>query len=85
VGYVPAIMPGTILGEKISYFNYISLTLFATTLLTLTFPIITMTFGFYGAIASRIVLGIIHGPASSIISGLWYYWQGFYSCKNGYV
>lgn len=74
VGYVPAIMPGTILGEKISYFNYISLTLFATTLLTLTFPIITMTFGFYGAIASRIVLGIIHGPASSIISGLWYYW-----------
>lgn len=56
-GYVPSIMPGTIIGEKIGFFNYVGTVLFATSILTLSFPVITTTFGFWGAMISRILMG----------------------------
>jgi len=41
----------------------------------MTFPWITISFGAYGAGINRILLGILHGPCTSVISGSWYFWS----------
>lgn len=75
VGYVPAIIPGTIITNRLGFFNYIALMLFSTCLLTGTFPTITCLMDIYGAVISRLLLGVVHGPATAAISGSWcYYW-----------
>jgi len=74
-GYVPMIIPGTVLANHMGFYNYISFLLLSTSLLTATFPVITIAFGAYGAGVSRLILGAIHGPVTSMISGSWYYWS----------
>lgn len=73
-GYVPSMMPGTVIGARIGYYNYVAAMLFITSLFIVSFPLVTCTFGFYGAVISRILLGVVHGPTTSIICGTWYYW-----------
>lgn len=74
VGYVPAIVPGVIIAGRMGFYNYIAVMLFATCFLLATFPAVTSLMGLYGAGISRLLLGAIHAPATSVVSGQWYYW-----------
>jgi len=44
IGYVPMMIPGTILVNRIGLYNYLSFLLLSTCLLTATFPWITIEF-----------------------------------------
>ena len=43
-------------------------------LFTFAFPLLTSLFGFYGAMAARLLLGACQGPVTSIIAASMYFW-----------
>ena len=74
VGYVPAIVPGTVLASRMGFYNYLTVMMCSTCFLIGTFPIVTIKTKAYGAVVSRVLLGAIQAPATAVVSGSWYYW-----------
>ena len=52
IGYVPMIVPMTIVGQKIGFYNFINFAIFGNILTTGFFPTITIRFGATGAIGT---------------------------------
>ena len=50
IGYVPSIVPMTIVGQKIGFFNFINFAILGTILTTGLFPAVTIKFGATGAV-----------------------------------
>ena len=50
IGYVPMIVPMTVVGQKIGFYNFINFALLGNILTTGFFPMITIKFGATGAI-----------------------------------
>lgn len=75
IGYVPMIVPMTIVGQKIGFYNFINFAIFGNILTTGFFPTITIRFGATGAIVMRILCGIIQSACTSILSGSLFYWS----------
>lgn len=75
IGYLGTMIVGVnILLKYLGFFHGMLLIMILNIVATGLFPMLTTLFGFYGALAARLLLGCAHGPITSLIAASMYSW-----------
>ena len=75
VGYISTMIIGAnVIIQGFGFYRGCLLLLVLSTLGLFIFPLITQSFGLYGAIGLRFILGATHGPCTSLVAYSWYLW-----------
>ena len=76
VGYISTMIIGAnFLIQGLGFYRGLLVLLALSTIGLLLFPLATSSFGLYGAIIVRFLIGASHGPCTSLIAYSWYLWM----------